>query len=82
MTDEPITRRDLEAAVQVTALSVQMSEVMKDLGQLNLRMDQHEQRHEAEKKERVVNRRWMIGIAVACLSAIDGPLIYLIQAHR
>lgn len=82
MNSDPITQRDLQSAVQSATLATQMAEVIKDIGALNVRMDQHEARHGREQKERVSSRRWLIGVAVAFLAAIDGPLIYLIQAGR
>lgn len=82
MTNEPITQLDLERAMQTASLATQMAEVIKDIGGLNLRMDQHEARHEQEKRDRLSARRWMIATAIAFLACIDGPIIYLIQAHR
>lgn len=80
--NEPITLRDLETAVQVTALSTQMADVLKDVGGLNLRMDQHEHRHEQEQRDRITSRRWLIGIAIAFLAAIESPLIYMITIMK
>lgn len=67
--------------METATLASQMAGIQKDIGALNLRMDQHEARHEKEKQERVISRRWLFGMAVAFLAAIDGPLIYLIQRH-
>lgn len=81
MNDEPVTQRDLQAAVQSATLATQMAEVIKDLGALNNRMDTHEQRHETEQSRRVTARRWLIGTLIAAFAAVEVPILYLIHLH-
>jgi hypothetical protein len=72
-----------KAAVQRTALSVQMTEVIKDIAELKAdsraRWDHHEAQHTTEAQTRLVGRRWLIAIGVACLGSMAAVLGLLIQ---
>jgi hypothetical protein len=69
----------------VGAMSVQITEVIKDVSALQQQLGtfqrEHEDQHRREATARVVGRRWAIGTAVAFLVAIEGPLAYLIHVH-
>jgi hypothetical protein len=69
----------------VGALSVQITEVVKDVSALQVQMREfqreHEELHRREASARIASRRWAIATAVAFLAAIEGPLIYLVQLH-
>ena len=72
-----ITRRldqiDATGTRGVAVLAVQVQELAKDWAR-------HEQAHETERRERAAGRRWLIGMAVAAIAAIDGPIVTVLLA--
>ena len=69
----------------IGAMSVQITEVIKDVSALQQQVAtfqrEHEELHRREASARVVSRRWAIATAIAFLAAVEGPLIYLVQLH-
>lgn len=42
----------------------------------------HARAHEREKSARLSSRRWLIGIAIAVIAAVDGPMVdVLLHLH-
>lgn len=41
----------------------------------------HASAHEREKTARLSSRRWLVGIAIAVIAAIDGPIVTVVLAH-
>lgn len=83
MTNDPITQLDLANAVQNAGLAVQVAELIKDMGALNLRMDQHEKRHESEAAgvaaDKQSARRFRITITLAAGATLSGMLALLVD---
>lgn len=82
--DSPITQRDLQTAVATATLAQQVSEVIrdvaalgarmdKDMSSMNGRLDQHDARHDQEKRaksaERKSDRRFRITTTIAAFVA-------------
>jgi len=66
----------------VAVVAVQLQEVAKDVARLEHEMAEHRKDHEREVRARLQSRRWLIGIAVAVLAAVEGPLIgVLLHVH-
>lgn len=60
----------------VAELKVEMNRFKDDTGQW---FKDHAKAHETEQKERVVGRRWLIGIAIAGLAAMATVIALLLQ---
>jgi len=90
---EPATRADLarlerkmESIDQrgtrgVAVLAVQVQELAKDVARLELSIESHRGEHQAEMRIRTSSRRWVVGMVVAAIAAVDGPLITVLLAH-
>jgi hypothetical protein len=59
----------------VGGLAVQVQEIAKDVARLEKAMEDHAKAHAAEAAARVSSRRWQVGMAVAVVAAIDGPVM-------
>ncbi len=77
----------------VVGLQVQMTDAAKDLAKLSLsidilkrdmdtRFDAHVRVHAEEARTRVSSRRWIAGLVVAGVAAVDGPLVTILLARR
>lgn len=81
---EAWTRRIEQNAVLLSsqaALSVQMTEVIKDVTDLRTDLSNHRQEHKDEVQRRLVSRRWAWGVGVALFAALESPLIALLTHH-
>ena len=65
-------------ATGLAVLSVQVGEVVKDVGALGAELAEHRRAHEAAAASRAAARRWAFGFAVAALASLWAPLVYLI----
>lgn len=75
------TRRIEQNAVMLSsqaALSVQMTEVIKDVTDLRTDLSNHRQEHKDEAQRRIVSRRWAWGIGVTLFAAVESPLLVLL----
>jgi len=66
----------------VAVLAVQVGELTKDVGAVQLQMENHRKEHEADVKARVLARRWAVGIGLAVFTAIESPLVALLVSRR
>ncbi len=71
---------DVSGTRGVGVLQQQITDLAKDVAGVTVRIDKHEEEHVREARARIVSRRWAVGMGVAALSAVEGPLAYLI-AH-
>lgn len=72
-----------DTGVSVAVLSTQMTEVIKDVADLKTDLTLHRKEHVEEQKARTTRTRWAWGFAVAALSAVEGPLVYVLtHLHR
>lgn len=66
-------------------VSVQLTEVIKDVGALQNQVAAFERDHQAQHQQealaRVISRRWAVATAIAFLAAIEVPLLYLVHVH-
>lgn len=79
------TRRIEQNAVMLSsqaALSVQMTEVIKDVNDLRTDLLNHRGEHVREAAARVSARRWGWGIAAVLFAAVESPLIVLLAHIR
>lgn len=64
-------------------LSVQMSEVIKDVADLKGELDKfrvaHNTQHDTERRDRIITRRWIIATLVAAITVIEPPLLILLS---
>ena len=78
-------QRRLDAS-STSALSVQMTEVIKDVGEVKSDLgkfkDEHLRAHRDEERTRQSTRRWAWGFAVAALTLVEGPLVLLLTHMR
>jgi hypothetical protein len=65
---------DVEQARAVTGLTVQLSEMTKDMAEIRYQLMSHEKTHEHERAERIKGRRWIIGTGLAGLGAMAAVL--------
>ena len=66
----------------VGAISVQMTEVIKDVADIKAKVDAHSSVHDQEERQRVLSRRWLIGTILAMMALIETPILYLVtQGH-
>ena len=90
---EPATRADLERLEHkiesidatgtrgVAVLGIQVQEIAKDLAKLEHAIESHRVEHQGEMRIRTSSRRWAIGIVIAAIAAVDGPLITVLLSH-
>lgn len=62
----------------VGVLQTQITDLAKDVAGLSARMDRHDEDHKRDEAARRAARRWMIATAIAALTAVEGPLVYVI----
>jgi len=67
--------------VTVAVLGVQLQQIAKDVAKLEIQMEAHRKEHEAEESARVSARRWLAGIVIAAVAAIDGPVVAILLAR-
>ncbi len=83
----------LDAGGGIIALQVQMVDAAKEIAKLQVsvdamrtdvdkRFDAHMDVHESEARGRASSRRWLAGIVIAAIAAVDGPLVTLLLARR
>lgn len=81
-----IDRIDEHGTRGIAPLAVQLTEVVKDVAELKTEMRgwfrDHEDTHRAEERSRLSARRWTIGIIVAAVAAVDGPLVTILLARH
>lgn len=65
-------------------LATQVKQVIGDIAQLRNELVGHRAEHVKAERSRVVGRRWLIGVVIAVLAAIDGPIVTVLLsiAHR
>lgn len=56
-------------------LATQVKQVIGDIAQLRNDLVGHRAEHVRAERARVVGRRWLIGVLITVLAAIDGPLV-------
>jgi len=70
----------------VSTLAAQMSEVLKDVGQVGAELErfrsEHERLHEREHAARVVSRRWLVATGIAAFVALETPVFYIVSHVR
>jgi hypothetical protein len=66
----------------VAVLAVQVSELTKDVGQVQHQLEEHHKEHEKEAKARVTARRWAIGLAAGLFAAVESPLVTLLLSRH
>jgi len=75
---------DVSSAGTSAAISVQMTEVLKDVAEVRSEVrqfrDVHESLHAREAAQRVTGRRWAWGLAAVGVGSLWAPLVYLV-AH-
>lgn len=57
---------------QLGELRVQLGEHVHKLDEMSKRQTKHAEEHERERHDRVVGRRWAIGIAFAAIGSLSG----------
>jgi hypothetical protein len=68
--------------VGLAVLGVQVQQLSKDVAALEHELAAHRADHEAEAKDRLRSRRWIISAVIAVVGAVDGPLVaVLMHAH-
>lgn len=74
--------RTATTANGIQVLSVQLAEVIKDVGAVTADLarfrKEHLEEHQAERASRVSGRRWAIGTALVALASLWAPLVYII----
>lgn len=63
----------------VVSLQTQMLDLVKDVGKLELAMENHEKTHKDERKERDRNRKWFISTTIAGLMLLITILALLAE---
>lgn len=79
---QAITDLDNHGSRGVLQLTGQMTDMVKDFAELKLAFNTHEQQHVEEKRERVRNRRWIVGTVLASLggfATVIGLLVDLVR---
>jgi hypothetical protein len=83
--EKRIDTMDSSGTRGVASMSVQITEVIKDVAALQQQVTKfesdHEEQHRREASARIVSRRWAVATAIAFLAAIEGPLLYLVHVH-
>lgn len=64
---------------ELAKLQVSVDELRKDVDR---RFDAHLVTHGDEARARVSSRRWLAGIILAAIAAVDGPVVTLLLAHH
>ena len=81
-----IDRIDEHGTRGIAPLAVQLTEVVKDVAELKTEMRgwfrDHEEMHRVEERSRLSTRRWTIGIIIAAVAAVDGPLVTILLARH
>jgi len=70
---------DAHGSRGVLILQAQVTELVKDLGQLNGSFEQHQRQHQADSRDRIVGRRWLIGTGLASMATMATVITLLIQ---
>lgn len=78
------TELDEHGSRGLTGVSVQLAQVIKDVGRLEKSLEDHEEKHDREAALRTArhqaNIRWAIGLAVALLTS-NGGIIWAVVTH-
>ena len=61
----------------VGVIQAQLTELVKDVGKLEGRLDAHSVQHQQEARERVTGRRWLIGTGIAVMGSMAAVLAVL-----
>lgn len=59
-------------------LATQVKQVIGDIAQLRNDLAGHRGEHVKAERSRVIGRRWLIGLIVAIVAAVDGPMVSLL----
>lgn len=63
----------------ILVVQTQITDMAKDINELKLELAGHERTHLNERHERQSGRRWLIGIGITFLAAVEGPLLWIIS---
>ena len=69
------------AAAGLGMLQVQLAELVKDVAKLDGALESHEAAHVRDERDRARGRRQIVGLVIAAVAAIDGPLLTLLIDH-
>lgn len=79
-----VDRIDMHGSRGIGALQQQVGDVVRDVAELKVETTRalaaHRDQHDEEIRERTSGRRWLVGIAVACLTAVGGLYPAIIYA--
>lgn len=70
---------DAHGSRGVIVLQAQVVELVKDMGQMTGAFEQHQRQHQADARDRVVGRRWLIGTGLAGMASMAAVVTLLVQ---
>jgi hypothetical protein len=80
-----VEQMDVAGTRGVSGLSIQLGGLVRDLAELKtdtrLWQGNHEQEHEQEQRDRRSARRWLVGVLIAAVAAVDGPVLTIVLAR-
>ena len=80
---EELHRIDDHGTRGVTAMQVQVTDLIKDVldlkSEMNNRFQKHQQQHEVAERERRAGRRWLLSTVIAALVVLVAILTLLLQ---
>lgn len=72
---------NIDATARMNAvLAVQLQELSKDVSALERTLEGHRSEHAQAAAAAVSSRRWLVGVMVAAIAAVDGPVVTLLLA--
>jgi hypothetical protein len=65
----------------VGVLAVQIQELTKDVARVEADMREHRTEHQRAERDRIAGRRWLTGVIIAAVAAVDIPTLYLVLSR-
>jgi hypothetical protein len=63
----------------MVGITLQISDLIKAQGEMTGRFTEHERQHRAEAQQRVIGRRWLVGMGCAGIAAMAAVITMLVD---
>jgi hypothetical protein len=63
----------------MVGITLQISDLIKAQGEMSGRFTEHERQHQSEAQQRVIGRRWLVGMGFAGMAAMAAVITMLVD---
>jgi hypothetical protein len=70
---------DMHGSRGVLTLQAQVTDLVKDMGQLTGAFDAHQRQHVADARDRLIGRRWLVGTGLAGTATMAAVITLLLE---